>query len=279
MKGVVCVGVLCFTEGMDEEKDEYFTKLRARLDVDFRLLRAAIAAVEPAAVVPSCPDWTADQLAHHVGQTYLHKVECIRQGRFPENWPPEGLNPNAVEFLDEAHAALVQCFDEHQPPDFAATWQSTDQTVGFWIRRMCHETLVHRVDGELVAGLELAPIPAEVALDGVDEFLSLFIGYLSTDWPEHFGPALAEADERPVTVIARDRAWTLTARPEAVEVLSGTAPNDNPLLEKPAATITAEPGNLLLWLWGRLEDRAVHREGDEQLLAQFRAVRDLGTQG
>jgi uncharacterized protein (TIGR03083 family) len=49
--------------------------------------------------------------------------------------------------------------------------------AGFWIRRMAHETLVHRADAELAAGAEPEPvIDAEVAADAIDEWLMLITG-------------------------------------------------------------------------------------------------------
>ncbi|HEX4789451.1 MAG TPA: maleylpyruvate isomerase N-terminal domain-containing protein [Actinospica sp.] len=295
---------------MDEElRDDYFARLCERLGEDFRLLRAAIAAADPEAKVPSCPDWTANRLAHHVAQTYLHKVECIRNGAFPEDWPPSGLDPDPLGVLDEGFAALTVVFDEHRPSDAAATWYGPDQTVGFWIRRMCQETVVHRVDGEQVAGIELAPIPAEIALDGIDEFLDLFIGYLSVDWPEHFTDVLAHADPRPILVSGGGRAWTLEARPAGVSVRSslavaseeeraragsgsadggsagsgsadgGSAGSGSAGAESArGALVEGEPSELLLWLWGRLGDRSVRREGDPVLLEQFLALRKKATQ-
>ena len=266
---------------MDEDvRDDYFAGLRARLGEDFRLLRAAIAAADPDAPVPSCPDWTANRLAHHVAHTYLHKVECIRTGAFPEDRPPADLNPDPVGVLDESYAALGAVFDEHRPQDPAATWHGPDQTVGFWIRRMCQETVVHRVDAEQAAGLELAPIPAEVALDGVDEFLELFIGYMSREWAEHFADVLEHADPRPVSVVCGGRSWTLEARPEGVEVRPALAvPGSEGGGEAGEPTLVeGEPAELLLWLWGRVGDRSVRRQGDPALLEQFLALRKKATQ-
>jgi uncharacterized protein (TIGR03083 family) len=275
---LVTVGRLCFTGRMDEDvRDDYFARLRTRLGEDYRLLRAAISAADPEAKVPSCPDWTASELAHHVAQTYLHKVECIRNSAFPEDWPPSDLNPDPVGVLEEAYAALAAVFEEHGPGDPAATWHAPDQTVGFWIRRMCQETVVHRVDAEQVAGLELAPIPADVALDGADEFLELFIGYLSTDWPEHFGEILARPDPRPILISGGARSWTLEVRPEGVAVRPAMAV---PGIEEDeeATWIEGEPDALLLWLWGRVGDRSVRRKGDAALLEQFLALRRKATQ-
>ena len=266
------------SEKSKRDRDLYYARLRERFDDEFRLLRAAIAGADPRATVPACPDWTADQLAHHLAQTYLHKVECIREGRFPQDWPPSDLDPSPVAALDDGYKALTSCFDAHRPADPAATWHEPDQTVGFWIRRMCHESVVHRVDAEQVAGIELAPIPVDVALDGIDEFLTLFIGYLSVSWREHFAEVLEEADPRPVTIAAGGREWTLTAGPEGVRVGEYRAAEEDALAANEAARISGNPDDVLLWLWGRVDDRAVRQRGDAALTAQFRALRVKATQ-
>jgi uncharacterized protein (TIGR03083 family) len=262
----------------ERDRDVYFARLRGRLEREFRLLRAAITVAEPERQVPSCPAWNADQLAHHVAETYLHKVVTVRQGKMPTDWPPAGLDPNPVSALDEAYAALIECFDEYRPEDAAATWHVPDQSVGFWIRRMCHETVVHRVDAEMVAGLELAPIPADIALDGIDEFLTLNLAYYSTEVPQHFADLLESPDPRPVTVAAGGREWTLTAKPEGIAVGEFLMPDESVYERNEAARISGEPGDVLLWLWGRMDERVVHSIGDPALVGQFSELRSRGTQ-
>lgn len=252
------------------------TRLRASLNHEFQLLRAAIASADREAMVPCCPDWTADQLAHHVAQTYLHKVECIRLGAFPENWPPEDLDPDPVAVLDQGFAALTAAFDAHDPADPAATWHDPDQTVGFWIRRMAHETVIHRVDAEQVAGLELAPVDEDVALDGIDEFLSLFIGFFSRKYPGEYGSALLDPDRRPLAVAAGGSTWTLTTSEAGVEVeRSEGARTATPVA---AVTVSGSPAEVLLWLWVRTDDAAVSVEGEGEAFAQLKALRKEATQ-
>ena len=265
------------TEKSKRDRDVYFARLRGRLDDEFRLLRAAIAGADPWAAVPACPDWNADQLAFHVAGAYARNAEWIRQGAVPEDWPSDGPNPSPVGALDEGYKALTGILDEHRPGDPAGTPYEPDRTVGFWIRRMCHESVVHRVDAEQVAGIELAPIPADVALDGIDEFLTLFLAYFSAARPERFAEVLENADPRPVTIAAGGREWTLTARPEGVAVLDSPAPDKAALKADEAARISGDPDDVLLWLWGRADDRAVRRKGDEALIAQFRALRETAT--
>ena len=47
----------------------------------------------------------------------------------------------------------------------------------FWIRRMAQETVIHRVDAELALGEPFAPIPDDLALDGIDEVLERFLAF------------------------------------------------------------------------------------------------------
>jgi uncharacterized protein (TIGR03083 family) len=258
------------SEKSKRDREAFFIRLRERLDDEFRLLRAAIAGADPWAVVPACPDWNADQLAHHVAGTYLYAVECVRRGVLPEDWRPSEVNPSPVGALDEGYKELNSCFDAHRFGDPAGTWHEPDQTVGFWIRRMCQESMIHRVDAEQVAGIELAPVPNDVALDGIDEFLTLFIGYLSRTWREHFAEVLEAADPRPVTIAAGGRAWTVTVTSEGVEVAENGAAEE-------FARISGDPDDVLLWLWGRADDRAVRRKGEEALIAQFRELRVKAT--
>ncbi len=226
------------------DEDVYFARLRGHLEHEFRLLRAAITVAEPEEPVPSCPEWTANQLAHHVAHTYLHKVVAIREDR---------------------------------PRDAAATWYGPDHTVGFWIRRMCHETVVHRVDAELVAGLELAPIPDDIALDGIDEFVTLNLAYYSSEIPKQFADLLEGADPRPVTIAAGDREWTVTAKPEAVAVGDYLVPDESAYKRNEAARVSGDPGPVLLWLWGRMDERVLRAIGDPALVNQLVELRKRGT--
>ncbi|MEV7964440.1 maleylpyruvate isomerase family mycothiol-dependent enzyme [Sphaerisporangium sp. NPDC088356] len=248
-----------------------FSRLLSCLADDFNLLRAAVAVTDPGAPVPSCPDWTVADLTGHVAKVYLHKTECIRLGAFPDPWPPEVTEPDPVAALDDAYAALTAEFAAHSPGDHAATWHEPDQTVGFWIRRMAQETVVHRADAELAAGLPVSPIPPDLAIDGIDEVLKLFVAYQSVRWREDFGALLDTPDKRPVSVSTSHHAWTVTATPfgvEAADAVTGFGGD---------ALVSGDAAPLLLWLWNRAGDDAVRLSGDPALLAQFHALRTIAT--
>jgi uncharacterized protein (TIGR03083 family) len=241
------------------------------LDADFRRLREVARGADLDAAVPSCPGWTMSDLLRHVGEVYLDKVECMRLGRSPDPWPPEGLAEEPpLQLLDRAYAALTGEFAARQPEDHAFTWFGPDQSVGFWIRRMAQETVIHRVDAELAAGQAIAPISDELAADGIDELLVVFVEYGTTNWPEEFAELLAGAGNRAICVATPGRSWLLRMTTTGVLVAdSGSA--------SPSATVRGPAQEVLLWLWNRGGERAA-ATGDEEALALLHKVLVESTQ-
>ena len=42
---------------------------------------------------------------------------------------------------------------------------------------MAQETVIHRIDAELGDGAPFAPVPDDLAIDGIDELLRIFVAY------------------------------------------------------------------------------------------------------
>ncbi len=122
---------------------------------------------------------------------------------------------------------------------------------------MAQETVIHRIDAELAAGLPVTPVPDDLAANGVDEVLKRMLAYGSVTWPEDFaemeGGHLSGPGE--ITVAAGQAAWTVRPTPQAVEVADGTS--DDPL-----AVVDGPAGSVLRWTWGRAGDDAVRISGD-----------------
>ena len=162
------------------------------LAADYGDLRDAAAAVELTVPVPTCPGWTMGDLVFHVAEVYLHKVTVMRTGEWPKQWPPPGAEHAAkLPLLGRAYGELIAEFSARRPTDPTPTWYDPDQTVAFWIRRMAQETVMHRIDAELAAGLPVTPVPDDLALDGVDEVLKRFLGYDAEDLDQLEGGHLA----------------------------------------------------------------------------------------
>ncbi|MDG4790339.1 maleylpyruvate isomerase N-terminal domain-containing protein [Micromonospora sp. WMMD1102] len=237
-----------------------------------------VAATDLAAAVPACPDWTVADLVRHVAVTYLHKVECMRTGRIPSSWPPDVSAEEPLPLFDRACRALGTEFDGRDPAALAPTWYDPDQTVGFWLRRMTQETVIHRVDMELATGRSVAEIPADLATDGIDEVLRLFLGYRSRRWPEDFAEVLPESAVE-ILAAAGPASWLVRLGPEGATVapdravaLGATIPAapSRSASAGPAATVSASPDRMLLWLWRRRADDAIGWSGDRAAVDRLR---------
>jgi uncharacterized protein (TIGR03083 family) len=243
-------------------------RFRECLAADYARLRD-VASRDLTAQVPSCPGWDVDQLVRHTGMVYLHKVLGMRSGAEPDEWPPPGVeNEETLALLDRAYGELQAEFDARDPSDRTGTWFPGDQTVGFWIRRMAQESVIHRVDAELALKEPIATIPDDLAVDGIDEVLVCFLEMGSTEYRQYF-PSLDNADGRSVHVATDGASWNAEIAKDGVHIgRDGDA----------AATVSGAPGDLLLWLWGRAGDEVVKRDGDAALITEFRSLLKISTQ-
>ena len=214
------------------------------LAADFTRLRA-VAPTDPKASVPSCPGWSVADLTRHVGGVYLHKTLAMRAGAEPD-WPPTDLDAEEpLPLLDRAYPALLDEFHTRKPEDPTGTWYAPDQTVGFWIRRMAQETVIHRIDAELGTGQPVTPVPDDLAVDGIDELLKVFVAYGVAEWGDYF------AD-----ILTGSQGWTFAVRTNgaAWQVRTGQglcAVEDGPGDDAADVTVSGAPAAVLRWVWNR----------------------------
>jgi len=240
------------------ERSRYLDLLRS----DAALLRAA-AARGLDAPVPPCPGWTVRDAVEHACEVYEHKVACIAlAGERPDPWPPEWPSRDPLGWFDDAFARLLAALESTDPGAPSWTWWPDDQTAGFWVRRMAQETAVHRADVESAFGTP-SPVDAELAVDGIDEVLTMM---LEGDWSSEPHPELTGT----AVVRVGDRAWHVDMAAEHVGVRPGDGPAD--------VTVTGEPSPLLLWLRGRAPDDAVAYEGSAEAFGRLRARLARATQ-
>ena len=147
-----------------------------------RQLRAVVTSgVDLSATVPTCPDWSLEQLVRHMGGA-LRWVELMVRTRAEEEIPeervpgadgPDGEGDAAAldAWLAETGEMIVGTLREAGPDAKVWGWAGI-LNAGFWARRMTHEITVHRADATLAAGLpyEVAP---DVAADAIDEWLEI----------------------------------------------------------------------------------------------------------
>ena len=144
------------------------------------------------AEVPPCPGWDVAKLVSHLGRVFCSIREHIvrrAQAMVPADeipHPPEGAA--IVGWFAEMHAQLVQAVAEVDPQEPLWSWAGPQYGNGaFYKRRMAHETLIHRWDLEAALGTPV-PLPAELALDNVDELLGAVLPFTMANW-ERSAPA------------------------------------------------------------------------------------------
>jgi uncharacterized protein (TIGR03083 family) len=148
-----------------------------RLDAVEREIAALVDAVAAGpldAPVPTCPDFTVDDLAHHVGRFcawWTHNL-CEGSGRPKTPCSADLGGEDRVDWLRAIGDHLVTELRATPPETVVWTWHPPDQSAAFVARRVSHELAIHRVDAQLARG-PAAPVEAELAADGIEEVFVL----------------------------------------------------------------------------------------------------------
>lgn len=237
--------------------------------------------------VPTCPGWSVNDLTWHVGMVYLHKVTAMREGTQPENWPPDyDDDASAIELIDEGYRQLVEAFAARDPAEPGGTWYGPDQTVGFWIRRMAQETVIHRIDAELGVREQVTPVADDLAADGIDELLKVFVSYGVSEWADHFAEVLKDSPGRTCLIAAEATAgsaggsWLVRTSPGQFTVEGGPGERISGTVT-PDVTVSGPPSAVLRWAWNREtpgEPSLVTIGGDAGAMAEFRRCVVMATQ-
>jgi uncharacterized protein (TIGR03083 family) len=226
-------------------------------------MAAAIRAADPAAPVPTCPEWVVRDLVQHMGGVHRWATRYVAEAR--TEYAPTDLEvlvggwPEDVDMSDwfvEGHAGLVAAL-RAAPPDLVCwTFLPAPSPRAMWARRQAHETAIHRVDTELAAGGAVHEFAAPFAADGVDELLTCFVPRrstrLRTDEPTTFG----------VRCTDDPAAWVLDIGPEGVTAV-------NPNGRDVACTLSGRAADLYRALWNRGGTDALEVEGDRGVLDVF----------
>lgn len=193
--------------------------------------------------VRACPEWDLRKLTEHLGAVHRRTSGSLRYGKAGRVPTAEFPRPG-IELRDwfiEGGRDLLDALD--QPPENETwTFDPTNRTVGFWLRRQTHETLIHRCDAEAAVD-QVIDIPADLAADGVAEVLNVMVRLRVAE-----GHVKLPAD--PVTFRATDTgdSWTL----------DGSTPGGDPV-----ATVDGTAAELYLALWKRLPTDTLQITGDE----------------
>jgi uncharacterized protein (TIGR03083 family) len=238
--------------------------------------RDVLADCDPAADVPTCPDWRADDLLWHLGEVQHWWTWMVtHRPKGPDDYPePERPKDHAglLAFFDEHYAALVDALAVAEPADEAWTWHPEHKNVGFILRRQAHEALIHRRDAELAAH-SLSPFPVDLAADGVDEVLDVMYGGCPpwgsfSPLPHYIRVDITDTDESVWVQLGRFHGTDpdgIDHDEDDVHVVA------DPGVE-PDAVISGSAEVLDARIWRRGDGADTHLAGDLAIIDRFRAV-------
>ena len=227
--------------GTELSRETYISYLMA----DYARLLECLPA-EPV-VVPSCPGWSTNDLAKHMGRVYLGQAYVVETGVKAEAKELLAAYPrteNVLEFMGWGFSAIIKALDVSRPERKTWSWHHSDNTVDFWFRRMAHETVIHRIDAELACG-SVTTIAEELALDGVDEVLDFLplLGSWESAPNQAFGIVSISA-----LGSKRDTHWDIEFTADKATVVK--AEGVNPLAR---LKVSGTPEAMDLYLWGRID--------------------------
>jgi uncharacterized protein (TIGR03083 family) len=230
-----------------------------------------------AETVSSCPGWTMATLVTHMIRLYAHRIQIVRQRarentvrgfdgmdlpvRFKEWFEarPEDLSrlpPGLLELFEQNAAGLEETLRAVDPTVPVWTFWPADQTVGFWVRRMTLETAIHRWDAQGAHGTA-GPIPAELARDGIDEFLDIML-HVARQRKE---PRPGGGETYHLHRTDGEGEWMVRFDADRISVTHEHGKGD--------AAVRGSASDLMMFLWGRIPATSLEVFGDAALLDRF----------
>jgi uncharacterized protein (TIGR03083 family) len=227
-------------------------------------LRAA-AAGNLDARVPGCPDWSVRDLVAHLGEVQLFWSAAVAAG--PADQPPgddvigdRDPHGDLLTWSADATTALLDALEEAGPDRGCWAWWSASgapMTAGAVARHQVQEAGVHAFDAQQAAG-RAEPLPPPVAADGVGEFLTVGLRCMGA-WPHDRAAVVLEAGD--------GGTWHLDLGSEGAhptlldEGQAGAMRRD--------ATVTADPGDLVLAFYRRVGLDPAQVSGDAVVVARL----------
>jgi uncharacterized protein (TIGR03083 family) len=218
------------------------------VDADGHRIAAAVRA-RPDGRVVSCPDWSgADLLAHVTG--FARYLTDLFAGRADRHTPfPVVPADEAARTYDADLARLVATLRATPPDAPVPNWAAVPEIAASWQRRAVHELAVHRWDAETIGG-DPAPVPPDVAEDGIAEFFEVFVAT---------GIAAGLVPAAQVTLVL-----------EATD--TGTRRVQHLPDPGPVTTLRGTASDLLLALWRRRDPLALHVDGPRTPLERWPSI-------
>lgn len=227
--------------------------------------RAALMAALPDAPppVPSCPDWTAEDLVRHLGRVHrvvnhviVERLEAMpADRRTPFEAPADLTRDDLADWFAEGATALAETFRTTDPKTAVWTWGG-EPGVGFWLRMQAIEAAVHRWDLEGAIGSP-QPVDKELAADGVAQFLDVVVPFRRSVK----SPPPMEGERYRFFQTDGEESWSIGLDPTGLRPLGEDEQADTEL--------SGTASDLLLFLWHRIPGEPLLVRGEAEALQRF----------
>ncbi len=218
-----------------------------------RRMAETVAALDLDARVPSTPEWSVRDLAHHIGEVQWYWGENVR-AQNPEQRSGAKLtafpeDSDLLAWLGWCTYSLLGALREVGADAPCWAWWPEPHTAGAVGRHQAQEVSVHRWDAEGVTGAS-TPLHPGLADDGVPEFIEIMVGSDLASLP---GAVT-------LTAIDTGASWRVagTGGERAARV----------------SELRATASDLVLMLYRRLPVPDVDVEGDAMLVAALLSLAD-----
>jgi uncharacterized protein (TIGR03083 family) len=220
--------------------------------------------------VPTCPGWTLLQLLRHVGrgdrwaaQIIADRTDTCLDPRSVQDGKPPADPPGAIRWLSDGPPVLLAAVNGIGPGTEVATFTGP-RPAAWWTRRRLHEATVHRADAAIALGAPYE-LPAELAADGITEWLELVTGQQTLGQPPSL-PAGTSLALRATDPGLPDNTWTVLGTPAGIHWHGRPADAD--------LTLSGPATGLLLALLRRqpAEDAGLSMQGDTALWGPWLAT-------
>ncbi|MFI5841172.1 maleylpyruvate isomerase family mycothiol-dependent enzyme [Catenuloplanes sp. NPDC051500] len=239
------------------EKTLQFSDLLRLIEERSTAFQAVVAAAPSLdAIVPTCPEWTLFDLAEHIGTGRFAWAATVAAG-------PDATTKSSTDavapvdraelsaWLADSTRALVDALRDAGPDRGCWVWWEQSQspaTCGAVARHQLQQMAVHTYDAQITVGTP-QPLPEEIALDGVEEFLFTCCATTAA-WPHE--PAVVDYHA------TEGRSWRVRLSADGAQVGPLTA-------EAADATATGTASQLVEFFYGRISPDAVKLDGDPRV--------------
>ena len=217
--------------------------------------------------VPTCPEWTLLDLVQHLVEGRRKWTAIVAAG------PADAaaivsapVAPREREAVLNWFATSVQeqldALREAGPDRGCWTWwgdSQSPQTAGAVARHQLQQVAVHTYDAQVAVGAP-QPLPDEVALDGVDEFLTTCVATTSA-WPHKPAVINYHATE--------GRSWRIWLSADGARTARLPAPAAGEGPEVASVSVRGTANELVMFCYGRIQMDSLQLDGDRRVLDQL----------